>query len=256
MARPIKIQFTEEEKEILKQQYHLLWKYDLMKLIPNYNWKQIQFQAKKLGLSKSNIRTSKLKFLLDDNLINYYWYGFIMSDGHLSEKNALIISLNKTDLNHLEKISNKIGCNILKSEKSNMVTINIMDNINILSLKEKLGINHNKTYNPPTVEHMSNLLNSTEKLLSFLIGFIDGDGSIQYQKDKTTFKSLRIHIHSSWFNIMDWISIELNKLGMNSSCVICNRGYTQLNICSIKNYQIFKNFINNNNIPILERKWK
>lgn len=256
MPRPIKIHFTEQEKEILKQQYHILWKYDLMKLIPNYNWKQIQFQAKKLGLSKSNIRTSKLKFLLEDNLINYYWYGFIMSDGHLSEKNALIISLNKLDLNHLEKISNKIDCNILKSEKNNMVTINVMDNINVLSLKEKLGVTNNKTINPPTVEHISKLLNSTEKLLSFLIGFIDGDGCIQYQKDKITFKSLKIHIHLSWFKIMEWFSIKLNEIGVNTSCRICNRGYTQFNICSTKNYQIFKEFIINNQLPILERKWK
>lgn len=256
MARPTSIKFSIKEKNILKKHYSALWKYDLMDLIPNYNWHQIQFQANKLGLSKPNIRTSKLKFLLEDNLINYYWYGFIMADGHLSESNALIISLNKKDLNHLEKISSKIGCNILTSTKNDMVTINVMDKINVQLLKEKLDINNNKTYNPPSIDKLNNLLDNKEKFLAFMIGMVDGDGNITYQKNSTTFKSLRMHIHVSWIDVLEYFSLKLYKYyDINTSFSICKRGYAQFNLCSIKNYTIIKKFIIKNNLPVLKRKW-
>ena len=103
-----------------------------------------------------------------------------------------------------------------------------------------------KTYNPPKSLFMKfNIILA----MSMLIGYIDGDGSIQQKNNKG---SIRVKCHSSWFNVLNEIYIFL---GINRIPIINKEGYVTLTINDKYNLSILKDHISTYNLPILNRKW-
>lgn len=147
------------------------------------------------GLSKNN-----LKELFEDNNETWYWLGFIAADGHLNDK-YLIITVHPTDINHLQLLADKLNSNITFTDKGYPM-LAISDVNNIQRLKIRLGqlSNDPKTYNPLNINY--NI--SKENYLSFIIGFIDGDGCIEVRNNKMA--QLKVECHSSWFNNLLFIS--------------------------------------------------
>lgn len=148
-------------------------------------------KADKLGLS-NNYRIRKYSFDIDfwktPNLINCYFAGFIAADGYINNK-SLVLSLSTKDLIVLEKL--KQACNftgtIRSYERKNYkketlkqvstLTINsiqywaddLKDNFNIVTKKSLI-------LEPPNI-------NNELLILSYIIGFIDGDGWIFLKND-------------------------------------------------------------------------
>lgn len=195
----------------------------------------------------------KLSRLLEETNESYYWMGFLMADGSFAG-NRLTLGLSSKDSDHLKKLYNYIGCDntIHENLKVNSSSFSVMDAYSVPLLKEKFQINNKKTYNPPSsLDWMEDDLR-----YSFIIGFIDGDGSIgkQYGREDAI---LRIKLHSSWLGVLDDISTFINgKINVPTiKAKINNQGYGQI---TFANHILLKNLKNKTielSLPVLERKW-
>lgn len=116
----------------------------------------------------------------------------------------------------------------------------------------KFNITNNKTYQPCDLSD----INDVDLFLSFLIGFIDGDGCIkkQYKRNDSL---ITIKLHSSWLHNLYFIKNKLcNIFNITMSDPKINSyGYARLNICNSIILKNIKKFAIINNLPILTRKW-
>jgi hypothetical protein len=107
-----------------------------------------------------------------------YVMGFALADGHIvNNKHSSILSyyVHKKDAIILEKIKEFVKAThpiFTSHTKSNMIQISISDSIFVDTLS-KWGVVSNKTYNPVIPQIPKHVLKP------FLIGLIDGDGTIK-----------------------------------------------------------------------------
>ncbi len=250
------MKYKTKEIEYLMQTYHYMDKQTIMKNLPGHSWRSVLDKANQLHLSRPNIRTSKLKILLEDTVLNAYWWGFIMADGHITNKGDLKIFLSIKDRNHLEKLAAYIK-DVKIYDYGTMSHFSVMDKINGNFLKEKLNINSRKTYNPPD---SFDFLKTEEQLLAFFIGFVDGDGNISFRSLKDgskSFRSIRIVVHHNWYDFFkEYCSKLEQEFDLNFTINNTNkRGNTTVYLGTCASYNKLKDFINNNKLPILVRKW-
>lgn len=201
-------------------------------------------------------------YFLKSNKINSYWGGFISADGCISDtskkinsQKSLVISLQSKDKNHLylfkkdinftgpikdkiikDKRNNKIynACSI--ELISNQIVNNLFDNYNITPRKSL-------TLKPP------NLTNRKE-ILSFIIGYIDGDGSIVIHQNK-----LELQITGTK-ELLNWINNNLSNFGHTYQ--ITDKNTYSLRFWGNEGFEILnmlKNHAIKYNLPILKRKW-
>ncbi len=201
-----------------------------------------------------NKTCNKLGNLLLETNETYYWIGFLLADGYFSESNRLKITLSSLDREHIFSFGKYVECNTVRSDFRNdhdvvreYVTINVMDKNIISSIKEKFNINNKKTYSPPKIEIFRNM--DKDKLLSLIVGFIDGDGCI---KTKSKSFSLTVKCHSSWLSILDFFSKIINP---TSNGKLNAKGYAYFTICNVDSLKKLKKFAIDNKLPILSRKW-
>lgn len=196
---------------------------------------------------------SDLSILLEDSIETFYWIGFILADGCVTN-NKLVVDLSCLDKEHLYKLATYLKTiNVINRTSKNRqyVRINCRDIINLPKICNKFDLKTKKTYNPPNKFEFSKDL-----LLSMFIGYIDGDGSIQTYKNRKDF-ILKFHIHSSW---RDWLIKFQNLLESElnlklPSPIITKAGFCSWVISQTKVLIFLKKFIIKNNIPALERKW-
>lgn len=119
-------------------------------------------------------------------------------------------------------------------------SLSIMDTENADKIKVKFDWQERKTYNPPV-----KMILSQDKKMAIAIGFIDGDGSISFRHNKTSFHIL-IRCHSSWFDFLNWLY---------GNCNINKAGYADSYICDSEVCKSLKRFSLDVGLPILERKW-
>jgi len=210
-----------------------------------------------------------LERLLEETPEAYYWMGFLFADGYFSEKvggTCVIIALSEKDKNHLEKLSKLVDVPLKQTHStwdhrgvkkiSAQYRLEKWDKDNVLKIIKKFSILPLKTYNPPTDLNIENV----DFFISFLVGFIDGDGCIDKQG------CLHVQCHKSWNSLLEqWF----NRLYKISDAVILNRVQKTSLKCSIDKrdgsgrIEIYNNdiliFLKNKiaelKLPILERKW-
>lgn len=190
----------------------------------------------------------KLSKLLDDSHESFYWLGFILADGHLSNSNRLHLTLSLKDKDHLIKLRNFVGegnilegSNTLNSKKYPNISLNIMDKRTISVLKCKYKISSNKTISPPDLSSLSK-----DQLFCVMIGFIDGDGCIRYQTGRKDCH-LSVKCHSSWQDTLSYL--------FEKQCRINNAGYAYLCITDNTLLREIKRKAIEFKLPYLERKW-
>lgn len=108
-----------------------------------------------------------------DSHLKAYWLGFIYADGSLaSNKRYIEISLSINDIHHLEKFAKIFGVNVTHdSYRCRCWVCNVYLCYRLISL----GVLPNKTY-IDSIEIFSNI--PQEFINSFILGFMDGDGSV------------------------------------------------------------------------------
>lgn len=215
------------EQEIIEK---YLANESLQKIAIKYN---VSSSVIRNRLVKNNIkiRKSTQKIIFDDKFLfsktpeAYYFWGFILGDGCLSEKGpkdtykALTITLNEKDKNILSKFCNwlKINDDNIKYYK-NTVRLNLFGSLFQIDLS-KFGCVPTKTYNPviPNIEN--------QFIKPFILGLIDADGSVAWKKPRTdnnrpiTNKKSLEHSISLVGNqpIINWTIEKLREINFNGN---------------------------------------
>lgn len=192
------------------------------------------------NLKKAN-RQNECSFLLKENLLRYYWLGFILADGHISNKDRLNITLAIKDINHLEKLAKLLNTKV-KITKHGQCFISLMNTKVLSVLKDIYKIKSNKTENPCDIS-----LIKGDNLKALSIGFIDGDGNITNTAGVRKDFQIRIKTHKSWLENLKY---------MYGKAYINNSGYALTCISNTKESKKLKEFAINNSLPILKRKWE
>src|SRR6478735_3661284 len=245
--------WTFEENNYLRYNYRYEEKNNIIKSIDR-TWEAIKIQASKLNLKRDNFiqRNSKMENLLNDSNESYYWMGFLLADGHFDMNNFRIhLTLKESDKHHL-----KLFSKFLEYENFDSCVLEFKNKDIFKKICDKFKIfNSRKTYNPIDFYEYNFTDN---QILSLIIGFIDGDGSINKIHNRNDC-SLSLHIHSSWLKnlifieefIYNYFLIEKNKILSK----IGNDGYAKLifsNSIILTNIKKELKFLN---IPYMKRKW-
>lgn len=259
--------------QLIKPQIHWTEK-SILALRNEYPSGNKQELAKKLGISRTALKGAarrfgvkstldknlyKLKSLLEESPLSYYWMGFIMADGHLDREGELKVTLSVKDADHLNKLAKLLAANMttfsmktaFSGKRLQYCRISCKDSVHGREILKKFNFSDfAKTYNPPS----SIPVDKDELFLSFLIGFIDGDGCFSKKNGVADF--IKIESHGSWINILTDFRHRLGELNMsNVSTGTNSRGYCYLKIYKHQNLKFLKEFAIANELPILERKW-
>ena len=251
--------WSEEEKNILKKYYKRQNKKELIQLLPNRSWPAINQYAQKLNIKRSYdvVRTTNVKKLLSETPKAYYWMGFLMADGHFTEK-RIILGLSIKDVDHVRKFAKFISADYSEGNKKccgkyyDSCRVSAANSDIVPLLRQKFEIQNNKTHHPCNITKIKD----KDLLLSLIIGFIDGDGSIRKQSGRKD-NQMTIKCHSSWFSNLQFIS--------DTICVICDLkpnitrinkyGYAQVNFTNSIILKFLKAKGKELNLPVLKRKW-
>lgn len=263
------ILWTEREKIILKEKYPTSSISNLQTLLPNRAKQSIYEKARSLGIKRKDKglfnRNGNLEILLNKSLLSHYWIGFIFADGYVEHaRGRLTVSLGKKDTYHLQKLASYLNTDIrtiyhpgnpaYKIAAYKLSKISISQPNVIKKFSSIWNINPNKTYNPPSIPILNNLLDTKDKFISFLIGFIDGDGCIS--TNSKGYSYLIIDNHSSWIEIHNFFITKLKEYNIyfgKSSAKITKRGYSKIQLSGVL-YELKQN-AQRLSLPIMERKW-
>ncbi len=207
----------------------------------------------------SSWKSLSLLFLLSEELEAYYWIGFIFADGYFNHKeDRLSLRLQESDREHLERFVSYLGENQDIKVYRNAASIEFRCSILMEHLVNKFGFNPRKTYNPPSLEKLP----KDEKLVAFLLGFIDGDGNCYKVQNRFV---ISISNHDSWSDQLKYIkhsaykffNIEPCKPLLEDGRFFDDKGSPMFKISmSTKEFvQGMKDFAIENKLPIMNRKW-
>lgn len=248
--------WSKKEIDIIMKNYENLNKDKLIELLPNRSWDAIKLKSNSISLSRSNdfLRESNMSVLLKDNIESFYWIGFILADGHISNSKRIKVEISIKDVKHLKRFKNYIECNNM-TINDKICRLSIQNKEICPKLCDKFDILSNKTHNPPNF----NLYNFNEELIfSLIIGFIDGDGNIT-KLQKRNDCNLRIHLHKSWLGNLIFIENFLYQyFGIEKNNILSKIGNDGYSILTISNNILLKNIKSEClrlSLPIMKRKW-
>ena len=244
------------EISIIVDNYVNMSKDELLDLLPNRSWDSIKLKSNRIDIFRGHDfkRNSNMNILMYDELDTFYWIGFILADGHISNSERIKISLSNKDRNHLQKFVDYLGCSDI-IEKDSMCSTSLQNREICIRLCEKFNIKNNKTYDPMDLNTYSF---DKELLFSLIIGFIDVDGSIHkiYKRQDC---NLRIHLHKNWLNNLIFIENFLyNYFNYDKDKVFSKVGNDGYSLLTISDNILLKNIKKECiklNLPILSRKW-
>jgi hypothetical protein len=251
------IKWTEEKKQHLIENYPYGDKKKLC-IELGCTYKALKSMARLLGI-KSLVDKNfyKLKILTEDNLYNNYWWGYILADGHISEKGQLSIITKQSDSHHIKKIADYLGVNLLCKEMTTEYSSGIYCNFTCQDstyghiLKNQLGISENKTYK--CIDY--SWINTKEKFFSVFAGFYDGDGCLSVLKSNEP-STMKIECHYNWFSFLEFCSLSLKEyFDIDSKVYITTKGSSAIRIYGKQNINKLYSECKKYNLPILERKW-
>jgi len=268
--------WSETEDSVLITHWRNFKKSELMELLPGRTWAAVLLHAAKLGLTRDTTSTtvnthkaksyidgtSKISALLEETPEAYYWAGFIAADGHISKRRRLRITLAQKDEAHLQLFCKFINANPPKKRLSNtgygQCYISLQD-LGFLPFTEKFNITSRKTYDLRTPNIPDDSL-----FLSFLAGFVDGDGGIRTLDGRSDVNLHLVgHVNSlsvfmEWadrFNSLIPSSQTNSRITAGSVPRIDSSGYVRWCISNNETIRAFKRSLLSLNLPLMARKW-
>jgi len=247
-----------EENNVLKQKYFSESTETLLSLLPKRTYNGVKIQAVKLGLRRdSQNRNGNASKLLLQTPEAYYWAGFIAADGHIDRNKRLQVTLAIKDSEHLKKLANFLETQNYKEHAKEYpsCSVTIQDPIIVEEFSKKFDFSANKTTTPPKIDWLAGDL-----FLSFLCGFIDGDGCIKKQTGRKDCV-LTIKGHSSWINNylffekQVYVESKIEKHRDKWTTHINSCGYVETYFSDRKILNFLKKKAIKLKLPILDRKW-
>ena len=258
-----KIRWKTEEIEVLKNNYSNTPTDKLLELLPNRSYVSIKLKGRDLNLSRyyNKRRIIKLDKLLEDTYESAYWLGFLYADGNFYNNKRLTLTLSIKDENHIKKF-----IKFLEMEDTTCIRyteinacVSFSDCESVGKLCDRYNILNNKTENPPLLPYIDN----KDLFLSFIIGFIDGDGCIKKvsrNKDKNYYRdsyNISIKCHSSWLYNLQYITNFIYYICecKPSNVHLSKENYAIVNIGTKKVLLNLKDKALKFKLPVLKRKW-
>lgn len=247
--------WTEEKINLLKKSYKDLSKVEIQKLFPNHKWRTLQNISNFLGVKReySEIRNGKIENLFNGSYESYYWLGLIATDGYISKDGELKVELSLKDYDYLKNFSEFIESSIYKyppykSSKPNSkgtCRVKVKD-INLgVKLRNLLKVNGKKTYNSISID----FIKDKDSLISFLCGYIDGDGTINKYGD------IKIDSHKNNYEFMDNFGRRLVEENIiNKYSLTTYENMVRINISRTDSYNL-KKYSKALSLPTMVRKW-
>lgn len=245
------MKWNDKDIKILKNEYG---KTPTYKLCSTFSRNRISISRKAMQLNLKGNRSLAKKYEKNLNyfhqlsLENCYWAGFIAADGCIINQNIISIELAIKDFSHLQKFADCVGyTGIIRTNKDKVV-------VRIYSVKEcvdDLNKNFNITPRKTFTLQPPNLVDDN-LILAFIIGYIDGDGCINLQKEKYT----RLTIMGT-YSMIKWIKDNLFRI-FNLSCKIniYNNGNIKAICISGKQADFMIERLRKIAVPKMNRKWK
>ncbi len=230
--------WNELEIEYLSKNYKFGDKEEIKKVL-NRSWSSIQNKAFLLKIKRNKLNSNSLK-LTDETNEAYYWLGFIMADGHFNlNTNQIQINLAQKDLDHLKKFANFVEYNGELVKPKISISFSEIKSY----LEDKFNLSNNKTYEPCTLKNLHG-----DAFFSFIIGFIDGDGTIDVKG------YLKLKCHKSWlYNLNEMVKF-LSDNDFNTG-IINSEGLAYVSLTKIEIMKKIKRKIIDLGLPVLNRKW-
>jgi len=254
--------WTDLEEKIFLENYEKLSNRDLQKLLPDRSIEAIKTRAAKILKLKKKIiavRIGNVEPLLHDTPEAYYWIGFIFADGSILGGNRLSVTISSSDVDHLRKLSNLLGCNITaykrKLDQRVFCSVRVKDSKLVPELCRKFDLKKSKTQNPPIIN-----IEDNDFFIAFLAGFIDGDGNITNVAGNRGV-NIRIKLHASWIDNLLYIekrvyeAVNHTSFRGNVLSKINSSGYAQLCISDGSLLRKLKTKALKMKLPLIERKW-
>jgi len=212
----------------------------------NLSWSYIQKLACLNGIKRTSNESPndwRYKKLINYNdNISMYWIGFMIADGHISKKKNIQINISIKDKLHLLKITEHIG-NISINLTDSQIRATINDRRTTSVLSNDFKWLSNKTKNPIEIPKII----SEDSLFSLIIGFIDGDGTINKKGH------IFVKCDGSWKNNLEYFYYILT--GEKKVFNLTSDGLSIIYILKFKNLIQIKERAKLLNLPIMSRKW-
>ena len=241
--------WSEEEDNILKENYSSHTIEQLLEMLPNRNKRGIYSRANKLGLKYH--KYNKNYFTVIDTPEKAYWVGFLTADGYITTKNRWGVEINIEDIEHLEKLNKSLDSNITIRTRKKKSYGDIRESCSLIFKNKtmyddlvKLGFTHTKSYD---VEFST--LIPHEFRLDYIKGIIDGDGSYI-----VTEKNRCVVLCSGSISILETIQDVLLSYSINSTIYRNNSGASRLTIKRKQDLKMFLEMVLNTDSPMLSRK--
>lgn len=188
----------------------------LMIAFPSRSYNSIMLRAGKLNLRSCGARkrqNGSLEILKDFTPESFYIWGFIMADGHISDRGDVYLNQHESEYEYLAKVYSCLGGDVstikrrkmfnkLTNQELVMLQCRIGHKSVVEELRQKINLSRNKTYEPPNIEYFCR----SDLLIYFLVGLIDGDGSIWFSSGSGASPTFQIMMHSNWVSALQQIS--------------------------------------------------
>lgn len=260
--------WTLEEDQILKKYYGILPYKDILQQLPTYRTvssirnRVHQLDIKLLPQGKNQFSHPSVS--VDDNFFtklsehNCYWGGFIAADGCVKRGDILKVKLSCRDTPHLLLFKDSIGYAgkhtyqsiVNKSGKTTYsIEVSVQSRQVCSDLYEHFGIGPRKTWILKFPDLPSRLLDC------WIVGYIDGDGTVGYYGSKGQQKYLNIIVVGTK-SVCEGIKSRFAEVLGDSinNKIACDNGLFRFSISGQKAVEIYQHY-RNLEIPKLRRKW-
>lgn len=202
------LQFAElwqdDEIEILRRNYELLGPKGVSKLLPSRSRHKIVWKAFDLGLKFRG--SLNREFFRDINLTSCYWAGFLAADGcvEVKTRNQCVVSISShvRDADHIRLFADMVGAGVEDLPARNGGSAQVR--MRISSVEWGRDLEENFSITPRKSFTLQAPMLTNESALAFIIGYLDGDGSISTRSLNRGGKSLVLFIVGTE-NMLSWI---------------------------------------------------
>lgn len=218
--------------------------------------------ARKNGIKREIdiTRNGSLEPLFDKTLESFYWLGIIAADGYVSNRGHFMLSQSEKDKETIEKLAKYLKTSIYTMPQkcsgydttSIHYRVNVSDKILGKKLREMFGLSDScqKTRTGISLD----FIESQDQATAFLIGFIDGDGSLNKKDGR-----YKIECHKSWYSTFEKLIVKLGKTFNNFSLVVRyvkskNDSYVNFSIGATGS-NLLRDFVTKNKLPASSRKF-
>ncbi len=184
-----------------------------------------------------------LQRLLDNTPAAYYWAGFLAADGTVIDGRRIALQLAARDIGHVERFASYIGGHLDNNQR-----VTAQDRVIVPRFAKRFDLRPAKTSHPPTSLPGA----APDLVFSFVVGFIDGDGSIRHQSGRSDV-FLSVKCHREWLQVLK--QMERLLTGRAPTARINKRGYALFDIADSQILKKIKRRVIALELPALDRKW-